>query len=255
MLNYFKSLLTLAILLYLESSTLAGSLQEIQHRGKLRVGIKDNSPPLGFYNSQGQLVGLEIDLAREIALELLGSRDAVEFLPLLNQDRLASLLDGKVDMIIADLSITVSRQRLVSFIDYYYLDGTGLIATKPEIERLEDLKEKKIAVLEESSAIAVLKSSLPSAQLVGVKSYQEGFNLLQNNQVDAMAADRSILVGWRQNHPLDHLLPERLSVAPLSIALPKGLQYNELQKKVTKVMETSKKSGWLKQRLIYWGLP
>ncbi len=251
-----KRLISVGIILCLEiSSALAGDLQEIQQRGKLRVGVKDHSPPLGFYDSQGNLAGLEIDLAREIARDLLGSPDAVEFYPLLNQDRIGSLLEGKVDIIIAGMSITASRKRLVSFAGVYYLDGTGIVTANSQRKTLEDLRETKIAVLRESGAIAAVKSSLPTAQLIGVNSYQEGFNLLQTNQVDAMAADYSILKGWTQEHPLYSLLSEKLSVAPLAVVLPKGLQYNELYKRVTRVITTGKQSGWLSERLNYWGLP
>ncbi len=238
------------------TSSLSGTLKEIQAKGKLRVGVKDNLAPLGFYNSQGQLVGLEIDLAREIAREILGSSEAIEFYPMLNQDRLKALLEDKVDLLIADLTINQSRSRLVNFTDYYYLDGTGIITSDPMIEKLSDLLEKKIAVLKGSSAIAALKFYLSKdIKLVEVQSYLEGFEKLESKQVDAMVADRSILVGWRSDHPSYHLLEQRLSVAPLAIALPKGIAYNELQKRVAKVIQSAKQSGWLKQRITYWGLP
>ena len=256
MLKLIKRLFIICILLGLEvSAVVAGDLKEIQHRGKLRVGIKDNLPPLGFYDSQGILSGLEIDIAREIAQELLGSPEAVEFYPLLNQDRLDTLLEGKVDIVIADMAATTSRRRLVAFSDAYYLDGTGLMTANPQIKTIRQLEGKKIAILGESSAVAVLKYRIPTARLVNVQSYQEGLDLLQSNQVDAMAADYSILVGWREKNPVYYLLPEKLSIAPLAVVLPKGIQYNELQQRVTTVIKTSKESGWLKQRLDYWGLP
>jgi len=46
------------------------SLSEIQKRGKLIIGVKDNLPPLGFRDHNGNLIGLEIDMARELAKEL-----------------------------------------------------------------------------------------------------------------------------------------------------------------------------------------
>ncbi len=238
------------------SGAIAGTLGEIQSRGKLRVGVKDNLPPLGFYDNHGQLVGLEIDLAREIAQAILGSAQAIEFYPLLNQDRLNSLLQDKVDLLIGDLAMNPARSRLVSFTDYYYLDGTAVITGDSKIKKLSDLLGKKIAVLQGSSAIAALKFDLgENAKLIAVESYLEGFEKLKSAQVDAIAADRSILIGWGSDHRMYHILAEQLSVAPLAVALPKGIAYNELQKKVEKVISTKKDSGWLKQRLIYWGLP
>lgn len=256
--EYSKYSLTLVFLLILQSfgSVQASTLQEIQARGKLVVGIKDDSAPLGFYNAQGELVGLEIEIAREIAQEILGSRQAVEFIPLLNQDRLNSLIEGKVDLVIADLAMTPSRLRLVNFSDFYYLDGTGMLTNRAEIVSSENLSGKKIAVLEGSTAIDALKFNLPKTiKLIPVKSYQEGLDLLATKQVDAIAADRSILVGWGNDKPSYHLLPEMFSIAPLAVALPKGEAYFKLQEQVSKAIKAKKESLWLKQHLIYWGLP
>lgn len=80
----------------------AAELEEIQQRGYLIVAVKDNVPPLGFRNEAGELVGLEVDLARRLAQELLGRSDAVVLQPVANQERLDAVLQGEVDMAIAE---------------------------------------------------------------------------------------------------------------------------------------------------------
>jgi polar amino acid transport system substrate-binding protein len=227
----------------------------IQQRGKLLIGVKADSRPLGFQDGQGKLQGLEIDIARQLAQELFGSPEAVVLEPLKNQDRLPAIIDDRLDLVIAKVTVTPGRSRLVDFSPYYYLDGTGIITSQPTIQHLSDLTTKAIAVLNHSSTIAVIRAALPKARLVGVSSYQEAQTKLETGQVDAFAADNSLLAGWVQEFPSYHQLPERLSGDALAIVMPKGLQYEELRQKVNTAISGWRTSGWLRERIRYWKLP
>ncbi len=235
-------------------SSQAAELEEIERRGKLIVAVKDNQPPLGFYDSSGNLQGLEIEIGRRLAEELLGSPEAVIFVPVSNQDRLNAVLEDKVDLAIAGVTFTSSRARLVHFSPYYYLDGTGLITKNPQVETWSDLEDKKIALLNNSSTVNIIRESLPNAQLVGVSSYQEAFALLEAGMADAFAGDNTILTGWVQEYPAYRRLPDTISAAPLCVIMPKGLQYLSLHKKVNKAIARWR-STWLPERIKYWGLP
>lgn len=70
-----------------------------------------------------------------------------------------------------------------------------------------DLRQQSIAVLEGSDTIAVVRSRLPQARLVGVDSYEAARMLLEANQVSAFAADATVLTGWVQEFPQYDLLP------------------------------------------------
>ena len=159
-----------------------------------------------------------------------------------------------MDIAIAHVGVTTSRARIVNFSSYYYLDGTGLITKNTEIKDLTSLKQAKIAVLKNSATIAVVRNRLPHAELVGVDSYQAALQLLATEEVEAFAGDRTILTGWTQEYPEYKLLPARLSGVPLAIAMPKGLQYKELRRKVQTAIAHLKASGWLSARIKYWGL-
>ncbi|MBR8826382.1 MAG: transporter substrate-binding domain-containing protein [Gomphosphaeria aponina SAG 52.96 = DSM 107014] len=235
--------------------TLAADLEEIKSRGKLIVAVKDNLRPLGFADPAGKLQGLEIDIARRLAEEILGSADAVILQPVTNEERLEIVMEGKVDLAIARVTLTASRNRLVDFSPYYYLDGTGLVTKSEQVKTLRDLATKKIAVLNNSSTIAVVNHELPNAQLIGVNSYQEALELLEAGKADGFAADQSLLTGWVQEYPQYRLLPQRLSGEALGIVMPKGLQYLELRSKVNEAIARWQKSGWLRERATYWGLP
>ncbi len=236
-------------------SAQTAELAEIKQRGQLIVAVKDNVRPLGFINEQENLVGLEIDIARRLAEELLGNAEAVVLKPVTNQERLQAVLEERVDLAIARVTATIPRTRIVDFSPYYYLDGTGLITKNTFIDNKENLATAKIAVLYGSTTIAVIRHELPTAQLIGVKSYQEALNLLETNKVDAFAGDRSILAGWMQQYPQYRLLSERLSGEPLCIVMPKGIQYEDLRKQVREAIVSWRKSGWLQERIEYWGLP
>ena len=226
-------------------------LAEIKERGKLIVAVKDNTRPLGFTDKEGNLIGLEIDIARRLAKDILGDENAIVLQPVNNEDRLKAVIDEEVDIAIARVSDTPSRRRIVDLSAYYYLDGTGIIT-----KDVTDVPNNtEIAVLYDSETIAVVRDRFPDAQLVGVNSYQEALNLLETDRVRAFAADISVLTGLVQEFPQYKLLPERLSGTALSIVMPKGLQHKELQLAVDRAISDWRESGWLQERIEYWGLP
>ena len=245
------------------SIVFAAELSEIRDRGYLIVAIKDNRPPMGFLDSDNQLSGFEIDIARRLAEELLGDANAVELVPTQNVDRLSAVIEDRVDVAIAALTITEPRRRIISFSDPYYLDGTAFVTrlptdSSPAIQTIRDLQLGTIAVLDRSSTVAWVKYILPSAQLLGVSTYLEAQALVESGAVDAFAGDASVLVGWTMvggalmNHSL---LPEIISVEPLAIAVPKGQQYTSLQTAVNKAIQRWYEEGWLQARAEFWGLP
>ncbi len=246
-----------SLLLFVLSGTSpveAAELAEIQDRGYLIVGVKDNLRPLGFKNSQNQLQGFEIDMAHQLAAELLGDDQAIELKPLLNQDRLNALLEGEVDVLIARMSITDARTRLVAFSRPYYVDGAAFITKDSAIQSLRDLQQRTIAVLTGSDTIPTIRSLLPSVRLRGVETYSEAQQLLESGQVAVFAADATVLTGWVQESPQYHLIPTLISAEALAIAMPKGVQYDELRRAVNQAVERWQTNGWLRQQISTWGL-
>ena len=245
------------------SPVFAASLKEIQQRGYITVAVKDNFPPLAFRDESGNLQGLEIELAQRLARDLLAKPDAsnsdklvelVKFQPVTNLQRLKVVEKGEVDMAIAKVTATSSRERIVNFSVPYYFDG-GVIAVKDtSFQKLTDLQNSKIAVLKNSSTIAPLRYYLPKADLVGIESYLEGQRLIENNQVAAIAADITSLSNWIKQNPQYRLLSTKISTQPLSVVMPKGLEYDELRRQVSQLIGSYLESGWLKQRAQYWGL-
>ncbi len=256
--NFSLGLIALGIIALPYIKALPGrtaDLEEISQRGYLIVAVKDNLRPLGFRDNQGQWQGLEIDIAKRLAIELLGKPEAIKLQAVANTDRLKVVLNNQVDMTIAGVTRTESRSRLVSFSHPYYIDSTTLITKNQQLQELHDGKNLKIAVLEGSTTIAIIKYFLPAAKLIGVNSYQEALTVLENNYAYAFAGDASVLAGWVQEYPQYRILPIKLATQALCIVMAKGLQYDALRQKVTAAIERWQNEGWLTQRAQYWGLP
>jgi polar amino acid transport system substrate-binding protein len=259
-----KPLLLQCLLICLVGSTTSMSLSiapalasdwaTVQKRGRLIIGVKDNLPPMGFRDPVGNLTGFEIDIARELAKELLGSGDLVELVPLQNRDRLSAIWSDRVDLVVAHLTVTRNRSRLIDFTVPYYTDSTAVIVRR-DTKNAHFSQNGAIAVIKGSSTIAVLQYLAPKAQLIGVNSYQAGLEALQADKVQAFAGDNSALVQWLKEHPDFERVKGLTSSHSLAIALPRGLQYEDLRAKVLQAVEKWRKNGWLRERATYWGLP
>lgn len=240
----------------------AASLAEIRERGYVVVGVKDNWPPLGFRESnqgsgqdQNQIQGFEIDLARRLAQTLVGREDAIQFVPLTNVGRIAAVTQGQVDFAIAGITVTPSRTRLVNFSPTYYSGGLGLITNNPKIQHWGNLAQQTVAVLTGSSAIPWLKSELPEAKLLGVASYRAALTALEAGHAAAFAGDLTVLSRWLKDYPRYRPLPGILAAQSFAVALPKGIEYDQLRSAVRSAILEWKTQGWLRQRARFWGLP
>jgi polar amino acid transport system substrate-binding protein len=240
-------------LLLLDRSAIAfeqTSLTEIQKRGRLIVGVKDNLPPLGFRDRDGKLTGFEIDIARELAKEL-GLQ--IELVPLKNRDRLSVLQNSQVDLAIAQITLTNNRLRLVDFSLPYYTDSTIAIAKRGTSSQ-ELYNPIAIAVIKNSDAIAAIQSQFPKSAIVGANSYEDGLTALESGKVKAFVGDRSSLTQWLKDRSEYEIIGQPLALHSLAIALPRGLQHLDLRDRVFAIVEKWRKNDWLKERAKYWNL-
>jgi len=247
--------MVLGVQLAVPPISIAADLEAIRARGHLVVAVRSQWRPLSYQNDAGDLVGLEIDIAHQLAEEIFDDPHAVVFEPVPSGERILAVLEHRVDVAIAGVTITPDRMRLVRFSPPYYLDGTGLIVTNPELQALADLARRRIGLLQGSSAIPSVRYLLPQAELTPLDNYQEAYSRLSGGYIDAFAGDLSVLTGWQQEYDGYRLIPEALSAEPLAIVMPKGNQYNELHRLVNEVVETWHDDGWLEERATYWGLP
>lgn len=235
--------------------SVAADLETIQSRGYLIVAVRDEWRPLSFRDESDHLVGLEIDIARQLATEIFADPNAVVFQVVANAERLPAVLEDEADVAIAGLTMTPGRMRLVNFSPPYYLDGVGLLVRNARFQNLQDIQRQRIGVLQNSSTIPSVRYLLPSAELVPLSSYQEAFTRLSTGQIDAFAGDVTVLIGWQQEFPGYHLIPDLLSSDPLAVVVPKGTQYSSLRSLIDNALTTWHDTGWLEERATFWGLP
>ena len=167
------------------------TLFKIRKDGRIRIGLGYKSPPMGFEDKDGNWVGFDADIAREIA-----NRLDVEpvFIKISGENRIKSLLSNSVDLAIANINHTHSRERLIDFSQPYLWDHKRIMVNKGRFNRLEELSNKKIAVVNDSNAdrdiikkFEEMNYSLP--EMVYYDSDLECFDALKNGEVDAYTND------------------------------------------------------------------
>lgn len=141
-----RSLLISGLLLaFFGSTALAQSpaLDRIKKSGLLRVGVKTDYKPFGFLDPNGAVVGMEPDMARDVASKL-GVK--LELVPVQTANRIEFLQQGRIDLMIATMSVNDQRRKIVGVIEpFYYAGGTSLLVKKGSgIKKWEDVRGKNI---------------------------------------------------------------------------------------------------------------
>ena len=120
-------------------------LDVVLKRDKLIVGTYSTSPPLAYVDDKGELVGFEIDLAHEIAKDLLGDPKKVEFVVLQSDGRFPSALSGKIDLGLCSTTITGDRAVRIAFTRPYIDTGNSLVVRKDAgIKTIQELNNSKV---------------------------------------------------------------------------------------------------------------
>lgn len=127
----------------------ADDLATIKQRGTLIVGVKADYPPFGFRASSGGIIGIEADLAADVAKHL-GVK--LELVAVTASDRIALLEQGKVDVIIATLNDTKSRESVVDMVKpYYYASGYNIMVPKAmNLKSWTELKGKSVCGIKDA---------------------------------------------------------------------------------------------------------
>lgn len=147
----FKKLLTvvstiaLALAFGIQAASADGNdrLMKVLDRGKIVIGVKADYKPWGFRDSSGKLVGMEIDMAQDVA-DALGVE--LELVPVQSSNRMQFVQQGKIDMMIATMSDKADRRKVVGIVDpNYYTSGTNVLASNSAgLKDWDDLNGKPV---------------------------------------------------------------------------------------------------------------
>src|SRR6478735_10874392 len=127
----------------------ADELQDIKKKGVLIVGTKADYRPFGYLDPSGKIIGFEPDLAADVAKRL-GVK--LELVPVVASNRIQFLQQGKIDMMIATMSDTSERRKIVDIVEpSYYGSGTNVLSPKSaKLTSWEGLRGKKVCLIQGS---------------------------------------------------------------------------------------------------------
>lgn len=220
---------------------------------KIVIGLDDNYPPVGFRDEQGNLIGSDIDLAKE-AGKRLGVK--VEFKPIDWSSKEAELNSKKIDAIWNGLTATPERAEKMLFTKPYQR-STQVIITKTgsSIQNRKDLAGKVVALQDGSKAADVLDKEPTWRDSFGaVKKYPDIVSALMDlkvGRVDAVLADE-VVARYYMKEKKDGLqvLADRFGEASTIVGVQKDNQ--ALKEKLDKVLSDMEKDGTMKQIFMKW---
>ncbi|MFA6341773.1 MAG: transporter substrate-binding domain-containing protein [Fibrobacteraceae bacterium] len=201
-----------------------GSPEAIQTRGKLIVGVFGDIPPFGYVDSTGKNVGFDIAYAHRFAKDLLGDESKIEFVTLDPANRIEYLKSDKVDIVIADFTVTEERKKEVDFSLPYSKVAVAVIApAKSKITKLEDLKGRKLLVNKGTTAEIFFTQNYPDVKLVKFDQNTALFQALKDGRGEALSQDNTLLFAWAKDNPgYKVVIPSVGSVDQISVAVKKG---------------------------------
>ncbi len=152
--------------------------------------------------STGRIAGFDVDIAREIARDLLGSPDLLDFRILNSADREQALQDSTVDIVAKTMTITCARRERVDFSTVYFVaQQRVLVVQGSDVRDVADLAGRRVCVVRGTTSLMRLRQLQPSAAILTVPSWADCLVVLQQRQVDAVSTDDTILAGLASQDP------------------------------------------------------
>jgi polar amino acid transport system substrate-binding protein len=229
-LSLIMALTLAAACVHTPASTQVGTaspvMDAIAKRGTLVVGTAASMPPLNMTTKDGDIIGLEPDMARIMA-DAMGVKLQFKAMPF--SELLGSLKAGAVDMVISNVTITGKRNMDVAFVGPYFISGKSFlskaewVATTTDAQRLNS-PNTRLTALDGSTSRLFVKKELPGATLLPAKDYTEAVQMILDGKANAMVADYPICVFSVFRYPDNDLVAVMppLNYEPIGVAVPKG---------------------------------
>lgn len=229
--------------------------EEIMQTGNLKVGINTESKPFGFIDEKGEVQGYDADLARYIAQYIVKSPNAVEFISVTPANRMLKASTGEVDIVIATMTITPQRQEILDFSIPYDVAGQALLVkSSSAITSITDLAGQNVGVIFGTTAEKNMKNLVPTANILGFKSYDDAYKALKSGAINAITSDDTILSRYAIEDSSVKLLPKRYSREPYGIGFRKGNGSAELKENLDFAINDLKQKNAINRLRKKWGL-
>jgi polar amino acid transport system substrate-binding protein len=174
-----------------------GKIEKIKEAGVVKIGVFGDKPPFGYVAEDGSNVGYDVYLGRQIAKDLLGDESKVEFVILEAANRIEYLKSKKVDIVLANFTVTDERKEQVNFAEPYMKVALGVVAPEDSpIASVEDLKGKTLIVNKGTTAELYFTENYPDIKLLAYDENTETFQALVDGRGYALAHDNTLLFAW-----------------------------------------------------------
>lgn len=193
----------------------------IRKRGRLLVGLDIGSNLFSFRDPiTGEVSGFDVDIAGEVARDIFGSQDAVEYRILSSADRITALQNNTVDIVVKTMTITCERRKQVTFSTVYFSANQRILAARDSaISSPADLSGKRVCVARGTTSLRTVAQIDPPPVVVSVVTWADCLVALQQREVDAVSTDDTILAGLVAQDPYLHIVGESMAEQPYGIGI------------------------------------
>lgn len=223
------------------------TIDAIRARGRLIAGVDQSTNLFSFRDpSSGELQGFDIDIAREVAREVLGDPNKVDFRLIAEPDRITAVENGEIDILVKATTITCPRAERIAFSSVYFTAQQRLLVPQGSgIEGPEDLADRVVCSGLDTTSMATVARVAPDAKLLGVRNWDDCLVALQQGQADAVSTDDSILAGMAAQDPNLEIVGPSLEAEPYGIGVNKSQE--DLVRAVNASLERIRADGtWMR---------
>lgn len=224
----------------------ASTMAKIRDRGRLIVGVDQNTYGFAFRGADGEIQGFALDIAREIAKAIFGEATdkTVQLTVLTSAQRIPAVKNGDVDLVVHSMTTNCERWRDVNFSTVFYQAKQRVLVKKDvQYDGIQSLAGKRVCATEGSTSLARIVNQDVDPKPVGVQvsGWTDCLVMMQQYQVDAISTDDTILAGLAFQDPFVKMVGGPIAEEPYAIAMPQG--HEEFVRFVNGVLEKIKADG------------
>ena len=174
------------------------TVDEIKQSGKVIIGVFSDKAPFGYVDENGSYQGYDVYFAERIAKDL---GVDVEYVSTDPASRVEYAATGKVDIILANFTVTEERAEKVDFALPYMKVKLGVVSPDTAVVRsIDDLKDKTLIVVKGTTAETYFEKNEPDVKLQKYDEYADAYNALLQGRGDAFSTDNTEVLAWARGH-------------------------------------------------------